>query len=75
MEEEQDPSAEFIKAFNHGYIMEEHAPELLEQLLSGNEENDKIKAMKAGKLQYERERFKKEMEQAVEKSKGKERER
>jgi len=62
MSEEQDPSAEYIKAFNNGYNLQQHEPELLDKLLSGNEKNEQIKAMKAGKHQYEREQFIKEME-------------
>ena len=75
MSEEQDPSVEYIKAFNNGYTMRQHDPELLDKILMGNEKNEQLKAMKAGRQQYEREQFLKELEQAKEKHKDKERER
>jgi len=75
MNEEQEPSTEYIKAFNNGYIMQQHEPGLLEKLLTGNEKSEQVKAMKAGKQQYEREHFIKELEQAKEKPKEQNRER
>lgn len=55
--------------------MQQHEPGLLEKLLTGNEKSEQVKVMKAGKQQYEREHFIKELEQAKEKPKEQNRER
>ncbi|MFD0750614.1 hypothetical protein ACFQZS_10700 [Mucilaginibacter calamicampi] len=75
MSEELDPSPEYIKAFNNGYLIQKHEPELMKKILSGNETNEKLKALKAGQQQYEREKLLKELEEARNKQKNNDRER
>lgn len=75
MEEEQDPSPDYIKAFNNGYVLQQHEPELLDKIISNNKENELTKAMNKGKQQYERELFQKEIELAQKKQKNINRER
>ncbi|MRG48285.1 hypothetical protein GFS24_24430 [Chitinophaga sp. SYP-B3965] len=45
----------YIKAFNNGYLMEQYEPELLSILLTSEnrKKHDYIKAMAAGRKQYE----------------------
>jgi len=56
MADEQEPSPEFLNGYNHGYIMAEHEPELLDKILKsldGNPSNDYMRAMSKGQIQYE----------------------
>lgn len=57
--ETEEVSKEYKKAFNAGYQMSEHEPELLDKILkSPNHENECFKAMISGKKQHELERTK-----------------
>jgi uncharacterized protein (DUF2249 family) len=52
----------YIKGFNHGYILSQHDPELLNQLLqSPNKENDYFDGLKSGHEEYEMEKAKQPM--------------
>jgi hypothetical protein len=57
MEEEQDPSPEYIKGFNQMYKLKKEMPEAAQQLLSAKSEVDRFKGMAAGARQYEVERI------------------
>lgn len=64
MIEEEEPSKEFLKGYNHGYQMAKHEPELLDKVLqaqSGNAPNDYSRAMAQGKSQYQHEKLVAEM--------------
>jgi hypothetical protein len=74
MEEEKDPSPEYIKGFNHGYTMRRHEPELLDKLISSEKDNGEyMRAMKAASKQFEiaklREQIKDSKEKTIEKGK------
>jgi hypothetical protein len=56
MEEEQDPSPEYIKGFNQMYKLKQEMPEVAQQMLSAKTEDDRFKGMIAGAKQYELER-------------------
>jgi flagellar biosynthesis/type III secretory pathway protein FliH len=73
-EDDEDPSDEYIKAFNAGYQMSKYEPELLEEILKsqGNiNENNYFKAMAQGKEQGEHEKLMEEMKQIRQKQKTK----
>ena len=64
MTEDEEPSKEFVKGYNHGYQMAKHEPELLDKILksqSNNAPNDYSRAMAQGKNQYEHEKLVAEM--------------
>lgn len=72
MNEEENPSKEFVKGYNHGYQLAKHEPELLDKLLksqSGNTPNDYSIAMAQGKNQYEHEKLVAEMKEIRERQK------
>ena len=57
-EENDDPSDEYIHAFNAGYQMSKYEPKLLKMLLTSDQtprSNDFLKAMEDGKDQHEQE--------------------
>ncbi len=65
----------FQKAFNAGYQLSKHEPQLMKQILqSPNQENSYLNAMKAGNKQYEKDKFIDQIKQTQEKSKDKEKE-
>jgi len=57
MEEEQDPSPEYIKGFNQMYKLKQEMPEAAQQMLSAKAKGDRFKGMTAGARQYELERI------------------
>lgn len=72
MNEEDEPSKEFVKGYNHGYQLAKHEPELLNTLLqaqSNNTPNDYSRAMAQGKNQYEHEKLVAEMKTSREQRK------
>ncbi|RCR67530.1 hypothetical protein [Larkinella punicea] len=72
MTEEEEPSKEFVKGYNHGYQLAKHEPELLDTLLkaqSGNVPTDYSRAMAQGKNQYEHEKLVAEMKAIRERQK------
>ncbi len=74
MEEEQDPSPEYIKYFNAGYQMQKHEPQLLDKVLRGSErDNTTLKAMEAGQMQAEREKIMEHQKQIKERQQTKKR--
>lgn len=57
--EELDPSPEYIKAFNNGYNLRKHEPEIFKQTIrTQNAKGEKLKAMNDGAKQFEFEQFK-----------------
>ena len=72
MIEEEEPSKEFLKGYNHGYQMAKHEPELLDKVLqaqSKNAPNDYSRAMAQGKNQYQHEKLVAEMKAVRERQK------
>ena len=72
MSEEDDPSPEYLKGYNHGYQLAQHEPELLDRLTqaqSGNAPTDYSRAMTHGKNQYQQERLIAEMKAIRERQK------
>jgi hypothetical protein len=60
----------YIAMFNAGYLMQQHEPELLEQILKSNEQKSEyIKALATGKQQRERENIILEQQNVREKQK------
>ncbi|OOQ57387.1 hypothetical protein [Mucilaginibacter pedocola] len=48
MEEEKEPSAEYLRDFNDGYLMAENHPEVADLLSNIKSESTRISAMKSG---------------------------
>ena len=72
MTEDEEPTKEFVKGYNHGYQLAKHELELLNQLLqaqSNNTPNDYSRAMTQGKNQYEHEKLVAEMKAIRERQK------
>lgn len=46
-----DNDEKFIKGFNHGYILQEHEPKLLDQILKVENKNDYVDGLRDGKKQ------------------------
>ncbi|TDT43656.1 hypothetical protein CLV90_2778 [Maribacter spongiicola] len=64
MEETIEPSADFLKGFNHGYEISRHTPEMKETVLSAeNLPEDYRMGFEGGELQYEKDRIREEFEQ------------
>lgn len=65
MIDEEEPSKDFLKGFNHGYQLSKHEPELLNKLLQAQQTsttpNDYTRAMQQGKEQHQRETLMAEM--------------
>ncbi|MBS1509391.1 MAG: hypothetical protein JST86_01005 [Bacteroidetes bacterium] len=51
----EDQDKQYIKGFNAGYLLSQHEPELLKQLLKTKEANEYFKGLKSGKKQHDRE--------------------
>ena len=45
-----------LKGFNHGYILKEHKPQLVENILNTTTKNDYIQGMQDGKKTFEQKR-------------------
>jgi hypothetical protein len=76
MQEDKDPSPEYIIGFNQGYYFKQHIPDLLESIISTkNEANERIKGLKAGKMQFEREQILEQLRLAKKQTKSNEKER
>ena len=60
--EEQEPSKQYLKGFNSGYVLAEHKPELLNSIMNSfpdkNIENDFVLGLEHGHDTYEKERSK-----------------
>lgn len=72
MQDDEEPSPEYIKGYNHGYQLAEHEPELLDTLLKAQADNspsDYSRAMKQGKDQFDREKLMAEMKAIRERQK------
>lgn len=64
MEEDEDPSNEYVSAYNLGYQMAKHEPRLLKQVLSSPIDTlqiEYLKALEQGRYQFEKEIFAQEM--------------
>ncbi|MEZ0611385.1 hypothetical protein ACAW74_22935 [Fibrella sp. WM1] len=64
MTDEEEPSPQYLKGYNHGYQLAAHEPELLNKLLQAqgsNTASDYVHAIRQGKEQFEREKLMKEM--------------
>lgn len=48
---------DYIKGFNSGYLLSKHEPDLLAKLLKGDNANEYIQGMQAGKKQHDREKL------------------
>lgn len=54
---EDNEKQQFIKAFNDGYLLSKHEPELLNAILKGDRSNTPyVKVMALGKEQYNKEK-------------------
>ena len=48
----------YIKGFNDGYILKEHKPELLENILNTTSSNDYIEGLKDGEREFKQQKVK-----------------
>lgn len=48
----------YIKGFNDGFILKEHKPELLENILNTTSSNDYIQGLKDGELEFKQQKVK-----------------
>ena len=55
---ELDPSPEFVKGFNEGYLLAEALPDLASDLIKAVGDSDRSKGFKSGYDQYELEHHK-----------------
>lgn len=54
---------EYIKGFNHGYLLAKYLPDLLNKLISGlTQTSDYLSGFFAGKMEYELEYTQKQLE-------------
>jgi|GEM_PF-1573201 len=69
MQQEQDPSPEYLKGFNQMYKLMREMPEVAKQILSAKAGGDRSKGMAAGAREYElelmREASRKNREQSL----------
>lgn len=71
----EDQDKQFAKGFNAGYLLSQHEPELLQQLLkSPNKDGSYIQGLQMGKKQHDRELLLSQVKTSV-KSKRQDRER
>ncbi len=48
----------YIKGFNDGYLLKEHKPELLENILNTTSSNDYIQGLKDGENEFKQQKVK-----------------
>lgn len=48
----------YIKGFNDGYLLKEHKPELLENILNTTSTNDYIQGLKDGEREFKKQKVK-----------------
>lgn len=48
----------YLKGFNHAYLLKQHKPQLIENILKTTSENDYIQGLKDGKHIYEQQKTK-----------------
>jgi hypothetical protein len=67
----------YIKGFNAGYLLNQHEPELMKQILASpnDRESDYFSGLQEGKKQHDKEKILAQMKQAQQKGKDKERDR
>ena len=66
--EQEEASPIYIKGFNDGYVLHEHEPTLLRDILrSGNEDKEYIRALKSGGRQFEKDQMVKEIKKNIDK--------
>lgn len=69
---EDMPSNEFVKGFNHAYILAAHEPELFDQITpKENPANEYFDGFFAGKEEYQREQVEKDQLNELENIRGK----
>ena len=52
----EEPTGQYVKGFNHGYELQKHEPNLLNQLLNAsNPKSDYFQGLKDGRKQMEKE--------------------
>jgi hypothetical protein len=76
IDDDEDPSDEYIKAYNDGYQMARHEPELLREVLKSPDNTihgSYISAMAQGAEQHEHEKLMDEMKQMRERNRIKQR--
>ncbi|HYF32511.1 MAG TPA: hypothetical protein VD993_15410 [Chitinophagaceae bacterium] len=56
MQDEQSPSPEYIAAFNQGYIMQKHLPDLADKLSKSLPDTELSQGFKDGQQQYQLEK-------------------
>lgn len=72
MHNEDEPSPEYLKGYNHGYQLAQHEPDLLNKLMQsqdGNTITDYTQALRRGKEQFEQENLVAEMKAIRERQK------
>lgn len=64
MEETTEPTADFLKGFNHGYEITRHTPEMKDIILNAeNLPEDYLQGFEGGELQYQQDRIREEFKQ------------
>lgn len=58
MQEEQTPSQEYIKAYNQGYMIQKHLPDLADNISRSLPNTERSEGFKDGQEQYKFEREK-----------------
>lgn len=64
---------QYINGFNSGYVMAQHEPDLLKQLLKATPETEYLKGMKGGQKEYEKEMLHQRMQHSKDKAKDRDR--
>jgi hypothetical protein len=52
MEPTETPSADFVKGFNEGYVLSQHAPHIAASLDQLDSSSDRLSGLQAGRGQY-----------------------
>lgn len=68
------PEQTYTKGFNDGYLLSQHDPELLAQILKTKSSNEYLKGVSSGKKQHDKEKVLKEINSKKSKAKDKDRE-
>lgn len=58
MEENSTPHPDYLKGFNEGYVMQQHAPKLAQKLSEAVKDSDRGSGFKDGAQQFNNERSK-----------------
>ena len=71
MEDFENPSAEYLKGFNDGYLLAKHEPELAKQVDAVQSSSERMKGFKDGILELTKEKNKEFYPQWLQKNKKK----